>query len=308
MAHLVIRFNWFSTFIALLLSLSLPAAAAEVDQNQKNLNYYGAEFLNDYKAGNLSEDEIADRLHEILKSGHIKQADQPDRIVSSCAKSELQKLSDSPAKCQQHRSLGYEQAKQKIFGTLFLKDHGGSYSLGEVYCEKDYTDEDFGGKKTIYPGWKPANADHVNTEHTWPQSKFTGKFEKGMQKADLHHLFPTDTKMNSSRSAFRFGNVYKEKGQLKCKTARLGIPEENSDIVFEAPARHKGNVARAIFYFAVRYQMKLTPAEKATLLLWHNSDPVDAEEEKRNELIEQMQGNRNPFIDFPDLLGRIKSI
>ena len=33
---------------------------------------------------------------------------------------------------------------------------------------------------------------------------------------------------------------------------------------------------------------------------WHRDDPVDDEERRRNNVIEQVQGNRNPFIDEPD--------
>ena len=33
---------------------------------------------------------------------------------------------------------------------------------------------------------------------------------------------------------------------------------------------------------------------------WNQEDPVTAEERRRNNVIEQLQGNRNPFIDEPD--------
>lgn len=297
MAHL------FGLFIFVIGSFSFAALPPRLGPQ-----YYGAEFLNEYQTGQLQDSEIADKLHVILISGHIQRDNAPDEIVHSCEKSELKLFSGNPNRCRQHASIGYERAKQKLFGILFLNDHGGSYSLSEVYCEKNYTDADFGGNKTIFPGWKPANADLLNTEHTWPQSRFTSRFPKDMQKADLHHLFPTDTKMNSSRGAFRFGNVLNELDKLKCKNARLGHPQGSSEIVFEAPVAHRGNVARAIFYFAIRYQMKVSPAEKATLIQWNDADPVDTEELKRNDLIEQAQGNRNPFVDFPDLVSRLQGI
>ena len=293
----------FGLFIFVIGSFCLGATPT-----RPSYHYYGADFVNEYQSGQLQDSEISEKLHVILISGHIQRDNAPDEIVRSCDKSKLHADSTTTTQCRQHASIGYERAKQKLFGVLFLNDHGGSYSLSEVYCEKNYTDADFGGKKTVFPGWKPANADLINTEHTWPQSRFTSRFPKDMQKSDLHHLFPTDTKMNSSRGAFRFGNVLKEIDPLKCPNARLGHPQESSEIVFEAPVVHRGNVARAIFYFATRYQMKVSPAEKATLIQWNDADPVDEQELKRNDLIEKAQGNRNPFIDFPDLLSRIEGI
>ena len=76
-------------------------------------------------------------------------------------------------------------------------------------------------------------------------------------------------------------------------------------MVYEVPNAHKGNVARAIFYFATRYEMKLTPTEETTFRQWNKADPIDAEEFLRNNLIEQLQGDRNPFIDFADLADHI---
>jgi endonuclease I len=65
-------------------------------------------------------------------------------------------------------------------------------------------------------------------------------------------------------------------------------------------------VARAIFYFAARYKMKVGGAEEATLRKWNHEDPVDAEEAARNDMIEDVQGNRNPFVDYPELIDQVK--
>jgi endonuclease I len=51
--------------------------------------------------------------------------------------------------------------------------------------------------------------------------------------------------------------------------------------------------------------MKMSPSEEAALREWNKQDPVDAEEFTQNNQIDQLQGNRNPFIDFSDLLERI---
>ena len=41
------------------------------------------------------------------------------------------------------------------------------------------------------------------------------------------------------------------------------------------------------------------------LLEWNKLDPVDALEKQRNRVCEDIQKNRNPFIDYPELADRI---
>ena len=74
---------------------------------------------------------------------------------------------------------------------------------------------------------------------------------------------------------------------------------------FEPPQRHKGNVARALFYFSVRYRLAISATQEAHLRAWHRKDPVDESEKNRNDLVQEIQGNRNPFIDFPHLVDSI---
>jgi deoxyribonuclease I len=75
--------------------------------------------------------------------------------------------------------------------------------------------------------------------------------------------------------------------------------------VFEPPAEHRGNAARAIFYMSVRYDKELPEKLEATLRQWHRDDPVDAAEIERCDEIERLQGNRNLFIDRPELVDLI---
>ena len=119
---------------------------------------------------------------------------------------------------------------------------------------------------------------------------------------DLHHLFPTDTKTNERRSSYPFGlveTVTWQKGE-----ARLGWDREGR-MVFEPPPSHRGNVARALFYVAAVYDLDIPAHEEATLRAWHREDPVDHLERRRNDRIEEVQGNRNAFVDYGDLVARI---
>ena len=78
--------------------------------------------------------------------------------------------------------------------------------------------------------------------------------------------------------------------------------------VFEPIESHKGNVARAAAYFYTMYPNKAGNIERLfkgglkTLVQWHIQDPVDSVELERNSRIEIIQGNRNPYIDIPELL------
>ena len=77
--------------------------------------------------------------------------------------------------------------------------------------------------------------------------------------------------------------------------------------MFEPPTEHRGNVARSLFYFAVRYKLFIDPAEEMILKLWHKADPIDAAELARHETIAKYQKVRNTFLDFPELVDRISN-
>lgn len=197
-------------------------------------------------------------------------------------------------------SLDYTAARKVVVGELYAHhDKNGSY-ITDVYCLKDYP---------IEPG--PAGAGKagapwigtLNVEHTWPQSDFVTGQIKAMQKSDLHHLFPADKEMNNRRGNIKFGEVTGQTEKLKCDASRLG--KADGGLRFEPPDSHKGNVARAMFYFAVRYSQPIDNDEEEVLKRWNHLDPVDEEESIRNDRIEQLQGNRNPFIDNPDLADQI---
>lgn len=197
-----------------------------------------------------------------------------------------------------HKALGYNQAKKVLFGQLHLENGSEGYYVKDLYCERHFT-------KGVGPGNLP-DQNQVNCEHTWPQSKFTGSFPTELQKSDLHHLFPTDSKANSTRGNFEFAEVTENQNLSNCETSRSG-PSVTSGgkTFFEPPTTHKGNVARAIFYFSVRYKMPVSAAQEEFLKRWNQLDPVDDAEITRNNEIAKLQGNRNPFIDNSALIDQI---
>ena len=182
--------------------------------------------------------------------------------------------------------------------------------------------------------------DTYNREHIVPQSVFD---EKSPQVSDRHHLFLADGKVNGMRSSYPFGetnvttafsgysNGNKALGKLG--TASSGY----TGTVYEPDDEYKGDIARAVFYMAIRYATSdvcrkyggsansypvttwnnamfskdlsknygLSDNAVAVFLKWHRNDPVSAKEVARNNGVEKKQGNRNPFIDLPDLVENL---
>ena len=142
-----------------------------------------------------------------------------------------------------------------------------------------------------------------NTEHVVPQSWFDG--EEPM-RGDLHHLFACEPSCNSMRSNHPYHDFHSYEPELAATGIRSGCGMvENGK--FE-PEYGKGIVARAVFYFALRYRdvIKLeTHMNFDVLLTWHFEHPVTLYEKHRNAAIQELQGNRNPFIDFPEKAGEM---
>ena len=148
-----------------------------------------------------------------------------------------------------------------------------------------------------------------NCEHVVPQSWFT---KKEPMRGDLHHLFACETRCNS----FRSNTPYDEFADFPEPTAAgpaLDVVRDDCGKSaangFE-PAHRKGPAARAVFYFLLRYPGEVQPGEmppqrQQMLLLWHEQDPVTEWERHRNVAIFERQGNRNPFIDHPELARRL---
>ncbi|MGZ3770867.1 MAG: endonuclease I family protein [Bdellovibrio sp.] len=272
-------------------------SAANAAQFSQEIPYYGEEFYRDLHDG-VSNNDLEYRIKAVLRSYHVIQAGQLDAIVNSCE--------NQQGTCYAHHAIGYNAARVFLMGKYYLVRDGKGYAVRDVYCDKDRSSDDFQGQAPA-PDTVPDNT-VINVEHTWPQSRFTGKFATETQKSDLHHLFPTDSKINAIRGNNYFGEVSTDTQKLSCSCSRFGIGTAGRQQVFEPPANHKGNVARALFYFALRYDMNINKDEEAVLRKWNKEDPVDDEEFKRNNEIYKVQGNRNPFVDYPELVDSISDI
>jgi hypothetical protein len=259
----------------------------------EKIPYYGEEFYQDLNVG-VANKNLAARLKLILKDYHTPQAGLLDQITPNCA----------GPKCYLHTSVGYEVARVFLFGNFYLIKDDKGYGVKDVYCDHNHMNEDFKNGGAPAPGAIP-DGSVINVEHTWPQSRFTGRYPTLMQKSDVHHLFPTDSQMNSIRGNGWFGEVVTDTKILKCKNVRFGKESSGREDVFEPPKEHRGNLARALFYFSTRYELPIEASKEVTLRKWHKDDPVDEEEIDRNNKIFALQGNRNPFIDYPELVDKL---
>jgi deoxyribonuclease-1 len=144
-----------------------------------------------------------------------------------------------------------------------------------------------------------------NCEHTMPQSWFN---EKLPMRGDLHHLFTAEPHCNSYRSNFAHGQF--DNGEtIVSKREGCGMLFLGSEESFE-PHGSKGPVARAILYFLVRYPRVIKESffnkeNLAEMVTWAK-EPLTLWEKHRNAEIYAAQGNRNPFIDFPELVSKIE--
>lgn len=198
-----------------------------------------------------------------------------------------------------HTALGYAIARDHMYGrrepVIDIFD-------GKLECV--YTGREVDPDGTRTPGG-------MNTEHSWPQSH--GSKEEPA-RSDLHHLFVTDQGVNSRRSNYHYGDTTCDADvEVFCtwegeagagEVSQLGV-SPSGERVFRVRSERRGDIARAQFYFATRYSMAIGPETEATLKRWHLEDPPDARERLRNDRIQAVQGNRNPFVDCPSLVGRI---
>jgi len=149
-----------------------------------------------------------------------------------------------------------------------------------------------------------------NREHIWAKSH--GDFGNDPPAGtDAHHIRPSDVQINGTR-----GNLDFDNGGNPVNNCPGCLVDGDS---FEPRDEAKGDVARMIFYMAVRYEggsgepdlevvdeVNTYPnpehGKLSTLLSWHILDPVDDFEKNRNEVVYTYQQNRNPFIDHPEFV------
>ncbi|MGL4293115.1 MAG: endonuclease [Bacteroidales bacterium] len=244
-------------------------------------------------------------------------------LFSSCIKSDEEDLPTLSANLKSqvhdilkgHKVISYTPGVWDAYATTDIRPDGYINDLYKPSSKYRYK-ADQQTSTTVKKG-------KYNREHTLPQSWFG--YSKGAIYSDLHHIYPTDAIENEFRNSYPYGIVNNGKKEYSdtntfCWRGNMKIPgTTKTTIVFEPNDQIKGNIARTYFYLATRYEdsdfaewgksimLSHTPYPffqkwaYTMLLEWNRLDPVDQTERNRNEAVAKIQGNRNPFIDDPEL-------
>lgn len=176
-------------------------------------------------------------------------------------------------------------------------------------------------------------------EHVWPCAKsgtlwnraygFESDHDQG-GGGDLHHVRPASSNVNTARGSGRFSEF--EEGETCYQVGDSGpykIKVDTSSLTFasrvEVVDEYKGDTARIVTYLYLHYNSSFGKSNQytgsldlkdvidkdtheevyETLKEWNELDPVDEGERIRNENAAKIQGNRNPFIDYPEFMNMI---
>lgn len=211
-----------------------------------------------------------------------------------------------------------------------LTDPGTGGQLMEFYAQANLSST-----------WQSGNSGTWNREHVWCQSRSNGLWGTSGGGSDLHHIRPTESRVNSTRGNKKYGEVSNGKEVRYVDAsgndiALAGYYTGNGDNgTFEPKDSVKGDVARIVMYVYTHYNtysnsifggyaktngsggsfgtLKFTDIVSASsesaaismLLDWNESDPVSQIEITRNEAVYNIQGNRNPFIDNQEYANAI---
>jgi len=198
-------------------------------------------------------------------------------------------------------------------------------SVLDIYTEKPSQTDTYNYNHSVSDqcgGSYNAEGQCYNREHLFPQGFFNNS-ENLPMVSDIHHVIPTDGFVNNGRSNYPFGVVTSTNTSYS-NGSKWGTGNNYgyTGRCFEPIDEFKGYVARAMLYFAVRYEdnwddsgwdphtVQYNPLNGTsdqfyetwfinTMLDWHNTYPPSQFEIDRNDAAYLSQGNRNPFVDNP---------
>jgi deoxyribonuclease-1 len=246
----------------------------------------------DSKRGSVSVD--------LLGQGHYSRAyyNNTENLSEQALKQSLKSIISA-----NYNSLGYNTGRDRMFMNIDNKKvNGQGAPVNTLECV--YTARVITG----YTDRQDAQGQNFNTEHTFPQGFFNSAEP---MKSDLHHLFPTDNNANNSRGNQPFGYAT-QPYQAVAINNPLGLTDFSAlgaNNKYEPRDFHKGAAARAMMYFVIRYQdyANFFAPQQAVLKEWNRTFQPTAIHVKRNTDVQTYQGNRNPFVDYPELADRITS-
>lgn len=211
---------------------------------------------------------------------------------------------------QPRQVLSYGGGEGRTWAGFVAADDMGDGTVRDRYS---YQVRRFNGNKAV---------DGMNIEHIWANSWWGHTINNAY--CDLFNLYPADRDANGQKSNNPIG-VVSGRTAFDNGLTRVGISDSyraDSLITAWEPADEwKGDFARTYFYMATTYQhmtdewqtkdglltvdpqswQTMRPWVYRLMMEWAEADPVDDIERARNDAIAAIQGNRNPFVDWPEL-------
>ena len=233
-----------------------------------------------------------------------------------------------PSDTYYKRIDGKQQSNLKAELNVIISNHKTiSYNgLWEAYAVTDVVGTtsrifDYYSDNEHYVSDGSAQSTGLNREHVCPQSWWGGGTSISVG-SDLFQVLPSDSEANGAKSNYPVGKVT---GAITYSNNRIKVGKDaNGKTVFEPCDEYKGDFARIYFYVATCYpnvnwqtpngaecafNQEAYPTIKSEytnlLLQWNEDDPVSDWEKTRQERVFGYQGNRNPFVDYPDLANFI---
>lgn len=222
-------------------------------------------------------------------------------------------LKNAAKKCvQTHTVLDYTNLPNNwAFTDVYPDLVNGQRRWWEMYSNETYL------IRSGQSGLTSFRDNKMQREHSVPKS-WWGSDASSPAWTDIYNLYPSDGPANQAKSNYPLGPV--GSATFNNGVTKVGVPQPgyggSSGMVFEPADEYKGDFARAYFYvFTVYDQLNWTGNSMANrnewptlkpwayelLLQWARQDPVSQKEIARNDAAERQQGNRNPFVDFPEL-------
>jgi endonuclease I len=225
-----------------------------------------------------------------------------------------------------------EQLRTLVNYNVNLVDFNASSNIWAVNQLADETIDNYDRIDIVYGNYQPLKTFTASgsnggwqREHAFAQS--LGDFdvasasrnanESLIMRSDFHNLFASDGTLNGSRNNLNLGDVTSEMGAISNPKDSFGNETEcyRTDFVFEPPDKDKPMLSRAIFYIATRFAdldvvegisavRSKTHGMLSDLLEWSES-PVTRREYKHNIGVYHFQNNRNPYIDYPELVDYV---
>lgn len=205
------------------------------------------------------------------------------------------------------QTVGYS-GLWNAYRTTDKRDDGKVWDMYSSITNYDFDDH---GSSFPYEG------SGYNREHSFPRSWFGGEVEP--MNSDVMHIVPTDGYVNNRRNNYPFGETTNPTDTSDGGFSKLGPSSISgySGTVFEPNDEYKGDFARIYFYMATCYEDQIDTWSSPMLsgdeykpyqdwalnmlLRWAAEDPVSQKEIDRNNAVYELQGNRNPYVDYPGL-------